>query len=82
MTIDAENMLAVVSYSRADEVTALRMVKKLRDAGANVWIDQLNIHKGNPWDDSIQMAIRNESDMVVLLSSNSVASPTVKDEIA
>ena len=82
MTIDAENMLAVVSYSRADEVTALRMVKKLRDAGANVWIDQLNIHKGNPWDDSIQMAIRNASDMVVLLSSNSVASPNVKDEIA
>jgi TIR domain len=82
MTTDTENMLAVVSYSRVDEEVALRMVKKLRDAGANVWIDQLNIFKGKPWDDSIQMAIRNASDMIVLLSATSVASPNVKDEIA
>ena len=75
-------MLAVVSYSRVDEKIALQIVKKLNDAGANVWIDQLNIYKGKPWDDSIQIAIRSASDMIVLLSPNAVASPNVKDEIA
>lgn len=72
----------IVSYARSDAEVALQLVKGLREAGANIWLDQLDILKGQPWDDAVQAAIGNANAMIVLLSQDSVASPNVKDEIA
>jgi hypothetical protein len=46
-----------VSYCRADEVFALRLIQDLKAAGANVWFDQLDIPPGMPWDLAIEDAL-------------------------
>ena len=38
------------SYSRADSPFALTLAKDLREAGADIWIDQLDIPAGSHWD--------------------------------
>ena len=44
---------AFFSYSRNDSDFALRLAKDLKSAGANVWIDQLDIKAGQEWDSQI-----------------------------
>jgi TPR repeat protein len=39
---------AFFSYSRVDEVLVLRIADELKKAGANVWVDQLDIRPGQP----------------------------------
>jgi hypothetical protein len=51
--------VAFFSYSREDSEFALRLAADLRAAGANVWIDQLDIGPGQRWDRSVQDALEN-----------------------
>ncbi len=71
-----------VSYSRRDSAFALRLVKDLRDLGAKVWFDQLDIPKGRPWDDAIEAALKSSTGFLIILSPDSAESHNVKDEIA
>lgn len=48
---------AFFSYCRAD--SALKLAEDLKTAGANVWIDQLDIEFGTPWDRAVEDALRN-----------------------
>ncbi len=73
---------AFISYSREDSEFALRLAQDLRAAGANVWIDQLDIHPGKPWDNAIEDALQNSPQMLAVLSPTSVRSENVRDEIA
>ena len=45
-----------ISYSRADFDFALKLGKDLRSAGANIWIDQLDVPLGEHWDDVAEKA--------------------------
>jgi hypothetical protein len=73
---------AFISYARADSVFALRLASDLKAAGAAVWLDQLDIRPGQPWDDAVEAALRTTPQMLILLSPPSVASDNVRDEIA
>lgn len=73
---------AFFSYCRADSDFALKLAEDLKSAGANVWIDQLDIEPGTPWDGAVEDALRNAPRMLVILSTVSVASANVRDEIA
>lgn len=48
---------AFFSYCRAD--SALKLAEDLKTAGANVWIDQLDIEFGTPWDRAVEDALGN-----------------------
>jgi hypothetical protein len=73
---------AFFSYSRDDSEFAIRLAEDLKAAGANVWMDQLDIEPGMPWDRAIEVAVTNCPHMLVILSPTSVNSDNVRDEIS
>jgi hypothetical protein len=71
-----------ISYSREDAQFAIRLTRDLKAAGANVWLDQVDIAPGHPWDDAIEEALKVAPQMLVIMSPASVRSTNVRDEIA
>ncbi len=72
--------LVFFSYSRQDIALAKELATKLKAAGANTWLDDLDIKPGMPWDDSIESALNEAKTVLVLLSKTSIGSRNVKDE--
>jgi TIR domain/Sel1 repeat len=77
-----DSLSAFFSYSRADSEFALKLAEDLRAAGANVWMDQLDIEPGTPWDRAVEEALTRSPCMLVILSSVSVNSNNVSDEVS
>lgn len=77
-----EESKAFFSYSRLDAEFALKLAKDLRNAGASVWLDQLDISPGSHWDVAIQKAVGSSSSLLVVLSPHSVESENVMDEVS
>jgi hypothetical protein len=73
---------AFISYCREDSEFALRLAKDLKAAGARVWLDQLDIVPGYPWDNAIEDALLEANQMLIVLSPASAKSSNVRDEIA
>lgn len=70
------------SYSRDDSEFVLELAKTLRNAGATVWLDQLDIKPGSRWDRSIETALEKSNTLLVILSKSSVSSQNVLDEVS
>src|SRR4030095_11774179 len=70
------------SYSRNDSVFALKLAKDLKQAGADVWIDQINIPAGDHWDSTIEKALDSSICVLLILSPSSIASANVMDEVS
>jgi hypothetical protein len=70
------------SYARADSEFVLRVAHDLREAGVDLWLDQLDIPGGVQWDRAIEEALASCSGVLVILSPSSVASPNVMDEVS
>jgi TIR domain len=77
-----EESKAFFSYSRLDAEFALKLAKDLRNAGAAIWIDQLDIAPGSHWDIAVQKAVGGSSSLLVVLSPHAVESENVMDEVA
>ncbi|SRX56205.1 toll/interleukin-1 receptor domain-containing protein [Aequorivita sp. CIP111184] len=77
----AENTI-FFSYSRDDSEFAFSLAKSLREAGAKVWLDQLDIKPGHRWDNSIENALKSSHTLLVVLSESSVKSNNVMDEVS
>jgi len=77
-----EKQTLFFSYARSDTEFALRLAKDLREAGAELWIDQLDIAVGSQWDSAIEAALRRCEILLLIISKASVASNNVKDEVA
>lgn len=77
-----ESDIIFFSYSRTDGDFALKLAKDLRDAGAKIWLDQLDIKPGSHWDLSIESALKSAQNLIVILSPESVASNNVMDEVS
>ena len=71
-----------VSYTRADADFVLKLAKELRAAGANLWLDQLDILGGQRWDRAVEEALATCQSMIVVLSPESVVSNNVMDEVS
>ena len=54
------------SYCREDSGFVLRLAGDLKAAGANVWLDQLDILPGERWDRSVEDALTDCRRMVVI----------------
>jgi hypothetical protein len=59
----------------------LRLAQDLKAANANIWLDQLDIPPGEPWDDAVEEALNSTTYILVILSPEAVRSKNVKDEI-
>lgn len=70
------------SYSRADSPFALTLAKDLREAGADIWIDQLDIPAGSHWDAAVEIALNSSAYVLVILTPSSTASTNVMDEVS
>ncbi|MDT8414065.1 MAG: toll/interleukin-1 receptor domain-containing protein [Flavobacteriaceae bacterium] len=70
------------SYSRDDSEFVLQLAKNLRQAGANIWLDQLDISAGSRWDKSIEQVLTRSKTLLVILSKTSVTSDNVLDEVS
>lgn len=70
------------SYSRMDSAFALRLAKDIREAGADIWIDQLDIPAGNHWDSAVEKALISAACVLVILSPSSTSSTNVMDEVS
>ena len=73
---------AFISYSREDSAFALRLAGDLKAAGANVWLDQMDIEPGQEWDSAIEDAVTQAPRMLLILSPPSVKSRNVRNEIS
>lgn len=70
------------SYGRENSAFVLDLAKELRKAGANIWLDQLDIEPGARWDRSIEKALKASDTLMVILSKDSVESHNVMDEVS
>lgn len=70
------------SYSRFDSAFTLRLASDLRNAGAIVWLDQLDIAPGNRWDSEIEKALTESDCVLAVISPKSLASDNAMDEIS
>jgi TIR domain len=73
---------AFFSYSRHDSEFVLKLAKDLREGGAQVWLDQLDIEPGQRWDSAVEQALSNCPTTLLVLSPSSVASTNVMDEVS
>ena len=73
--------MAFFSYSRQNTEFALRLAEDLKAAGADVWLDQLDIAPGQRWARAVQEALQNSPRVLVILSPASVNSNHVEDEV-
>jgi hypothetical protein len=80
--VSAETPSAFCSYSREDAAFALKLAEDLKAAGANVWMDQIDIEPGTPWDRAVEEALAASSRVLVILSPASVSSDNVSDELS
>ena len=71
-----------VSYSRADGDFALKLAEDLKNGGANIWLDQLDIEPGERWARAVQAALNAAPRVLVILSPTSVSSTNLEDEVA
>ena len=75
-------MTTFISYSRANSEFAVRFARDLRNAGFDIWLDQLDIPKGSRWDDEVEKALESSSTFMIVLAPQSIEWQNVKDEIA
>ena len=71
-----------VSYAREDSDVALKLSRDLKAAGAQIWLDQLDIPPGERWDRAVEAALERSKCMLVILSPRSVSSENVMDEVS
>lgn len=70
------------SYARSDAEFVRRLATDVRSAGANLWVDQLDISPGDRWDRAVEEALNSSPCLLVILSPASVASQNVMDEVS
>ena len=70
-----------VCYAREDAGFVLRLAASLQARGVPVWLDQWNIKGGTDWDHSIDSALHDCAQFLIVLSPAAVASDEVRGEL-
>jgi hypothetical protein len=70
-----------ICYARKDQSFVLRLAASLKARGVPVWLDQWNIQEGTDWDQSIDSALRDCAQFLIVLSTVAVASDEVRGEL-
>jgi hypothetical protein len=80
---DADAPLVFVSHASEDKVRFVTtFATRLRESGVNAWLDKWEIYPGDSLVDRIfEEGLKNASAVIVVLSSNSVSKPWVREEL-
>ncbi|HEY7493628.1 MAG TPA: toll/interleukin-1 receptor domain-containing protein [Candidatus Tectomicrobia bacterium] len=70
-----------ICYAREDESFVLRLATSLHARGVPVWLDQWHIKVGTDWDHSIDSALHDCAQFLIVLSPVAVASDEVRGEL-
>lgn len=76
------NSKVFFSYTREDSQFARQLATDLRDAGVDIWMDQLDIRAGSRWDIEVEKALLASQSLLVILTPDSINSHNVSDEIS
>lgn len=79
---DGREHLTFVSYAREDAESVLEVTSSLREQGARLWVDQLDIPAGARWDLEIELALDRCDWFLVFLTNASCQSQNVMDEVS
>lgn len=71
-----------VSHSYRDRRRTDGIVQQLNARGVQTWRDVEQLHPGDDWEQAIGQALKNAAGMIVFVSSQSMQSPYVLNEIA
>jgi hypothetical protein len=71
--------LIFISYSKKDRDFAWKLADDLEEAGHKVWIDR-SLIVGDEWEQTIEQKLAESDEVIVILSSNSIASKWVQHE--
>ena len=71
-----------LSYARTDSEFVSRLARDLATAHITAWMDARDIVPGNRWDLSVETALREATDVVLILSPGACASQNVMDEVS
>ena len=82
ISMESQGLKVFFSYARGDSEFVLKLAEKMRSAGVDLWIDQLDIPAGARWDQTVGDALKSCPCLLVILSPTSVASQNVMDEVA
>lgn len=77
-----EHIKYFFSYSTQNSEFVINLATHLKEVGANVWLDKIDILPGSRWDDCIQNALSSSSGLLIVLSMDSVQSQNVLDEVS
>lgn len=69
-----------VCYSPADALFALELTTSLQDVGASVWMDEISTPPGVDWQDAVQMGLRENGLMALVLSPDAIQNAPVMAE--
>lgn len=70
-----------ISYAHEDAVFVKSLVEELKSRGIDPWYDEEDIPKASPWRDQMFLGVQRCSDLLFLISSDSIASPHCNDEL-
>ena len=77
---NGEESYIFVSYAHANKAMVFPLIKQLRDKGYRIWYDE-GIDPGTEWADNIETHLDGAAVMLLFITSQSIASENVKDEI-
>jgi hypothetical protein len=69
-----------ICYSHKDEDFVLKLAANLKNRGVSIWLDQWDIPSGANWNRAIEMALKESTCVLLILSSSSVESDEVQCE--
>ena len=78
--IETQEPQVFISHSSKDDGFVNKLLPKLKAKGINLWVDHENIQPGQDWDTAIEDALKTSKSMVLVVSTHSIASDSVKRE--
>jgi len=78
--VPIDTSTAFVSYSREDLDFVIRLAKDVKEKGARLWVDKVDIRAGQRWEAEIEAAVSACSRMLVVLSPAAISSRNVLAE--
>ncbi|MBZ0275587.1 MAG: TIR domain-containing protein [Anaerolineae bacterium] len=70
-----------INYARADELFAVELAEDLRNAGIRVWVDVLDMARGEDWYEAIEAALRRCSLMLLIVSPSTARAASSRAEL-
>lgn len=69
-----------IGYNRVDELFALELNTALRQAGVNVWLDQIDVDPDEDWEYAVSNTINRSGVMILVLSPHAVDDDELQQE--